>query len=56
MMVQVAVRLTAISLRLVAEILPTYYVSPQYEGAGGEEQQKLLETVRRKLDEVLPFY
>ena len=56
MMVQVAVRLTAISLRLVAEILPTQHVSTEDEGVGGDEQQKLSETVRYELEQAVPYY
>ena len=56
MMVQVAVRLTAVALRLVAEILPNHHVSTQPEGAGGDGQQKLSETVRRELDSAVPYY
>ena len=56
MMVQVAVRLTAITLRLVGEILPSQPPLPQYEGLGEDEQQKLSETVRHELEQALPYY
>ena len=56
MMVQVAVRLTAVTLRLVAEVLPNQYPLPQYEGPGEDEQQKLSETVRHELEQALPYY
>jgi len=39
MMVQVAVRLTAITSRLVAEILPTDHATRQDEGVRGDDQQ-----------------
>ena len=56
MMVQLAVRLTAISLRLVAEVLPTQRPSPHYEGPGKDEQQKLAETTRCELNQVVPYF
>ena len=56
MMVQLAVRLTAISLRLVVEVLLTQHPLPQYEAPGKDEQQKLAETVRRELDQAVPYY
>ena len=55
-MVQVAVRLNAISLRLVAEILPTQHPMPQYEGLGKDEQQKLAETFRCELNQAVPYF
>ena len=54
MMVQVAVRLTAIALRIIAEILPNQHISSQPEGAGDDGPQKLSETVRRELDSAVP--
>jgi len=56
MMVQVAVRPTAITLRLVAEILPADHVTHQDESARGDEQQRLSETIRHKLEEAVPYY
>ena len=56
MMLQVAVRLTAISLRLVAEILLTEHHLLPYEGPGKDEQQKLAQTVRHELDRALPYF
>ena len=52
MMVQVAVRLIAIALRLIGETLPAQDISLQCE----YEQQKPSETVRRELDHTLPHY
>ena len=43
MIVPVAVRLTAISLRLVEGILPNHHPTSQHEGADRDEQQKLAE-------------
>lgn len=56
MMLQVAVRLTAISLRLIAELLPGDHVSTQSGGSRDDEQRKLSEDVHRKLDQALPYY
>lgn len=56
MMVQVAVRLSAISLRLVAEVLPSQNPLPQHEGPGKDERQGLAETIGRKLDQAVPYY
>lgn len=56
MMVQVAVRLTAISLRLVAEVLSTQGFLAQHEGSEGVEYQKLADIIRRELDSALPYY
>ena len=56
MMVPIAVRLTAISLRLVAGILQNREPSPQREDAGGDEQQELAEFVRHKLGQAVPYY
>ena len=56
MTVLVAVRLTAISLRLVADILPTQNPLAQDESIGENEQQKLAEIVRRELDRAVPYY
>ncbi|KAK3045798.1 hypothetical protein LTR09_012658 [Extremus antarcticus] len=56
MMVQVAVRPTAITLRLVAEILPTDHVTHQDESARGDEQQRLSDTIRNKLEQAVPYY
>ena len=55
MMVQVAVRLTAVSFRLVAEILPIHQ-PPPYEGPGKDEQLKLAESIRHELDRALPYF
>ena len=56
MMMPVAIRLTAISLRLIAGILPNHQPSPQDENAGEGEQQKLAETVRHELGQAVPYY
>ena len=56
MMVQVAVRLTAITLRLVADILPTDHAIPKNEGVCGDEHKRLLETVCRELEQAVPYY
>ena len=55
-MVQVAVRLSAISLRRVAEVLPTQYPLSQYEDPGKEYRQKLAEAVRCELDKAVPYF
>ncbi|KAI7423214.1 hypothetical protein KC336_g7942 [Hortaea werneckii] len=56
MMLQVAVRLTAISLRLIAELLQGDHVSTQSGGSRDDEQRKLLQHVHCKLDQALPYY
>ena len=56
MMVQVAVRLTAITLRLTAKILPTQHAMPQDPAFCETEQQELSETVRCELERAVPYY
>ena len=55
-MVQVAVRLITISLRLVANILPNQRYPPSYEGPGKDKQHELAETIRHELDRALPYF
>ena len=55
MMVQVAVRLTAITLRLAAKILRTQHPIQDPEVCE-TEQQELSETVRCELQRAVPFY
>ncbi|KAK5110695.1 hypothetical protein LTR85_000738 [Meristemomyces frigidus] len=55
MMVQSAVRLTAISLRLIAELLPGQRVSPS-SGFSEDEQHRPSESIRGELDQALPYY
>ena len=56
MMVQVAVRLSVVTLRLVAEILPNHHISTQSGGPGDEGERKLSETIRHELDSAVPYY
>lgn len=56
MMMPVAVRLTAISLRLVAGFWPNHQPLPQDENAGEGEQQKLAEIVQHELGKAVPYY
>ena len=56
MMMPVAVRLTAISLRLVAGILPNHQTSPQDDNVDEGEQQKLAEIVQHELGQAVPYY
>lgn len=56
MMLQAPVRLTAISLRIIVELLPGQRVSTQSGELGEDERHKLSESVRRELDQALPYY
>ena len=56
MMVQVAVRLTAITLRLAANILRTQDGIAQYPDVCETEQQELSETIRTNLERAVPYY
>lgn len=56
MIVQVAVRLTAITLRLVAKILPTGTATPDGQSDCRTEQLEPYETVRRELEQAVPYY
>ena len=56
MMVQVAVRLTAITLRLAAKILRTEDGMAQYPDVCETEQQELSETIRTDLERAVPYY
>ena len=52
-MVQITVRLAAISIRLANETLS---IPRQDEGNGAGEQQRLLASVHIRLNEALPYY
>ena len=54
-MVQIAVRLAALTLRLVAKILPTENHS-QDEAPCKDEEEKLLEIIQRELGQAIPYY
>ncbi|KAK3045804.1 hypothetical protein LTR09_012664 [Extremus antarcticus] len=56
LMVPAAVRLTAISLRLVARILPNYQSTHLDEGVGQGEEQKLSKMVQHELGQAVPHY
>jgi hypothetical protein len=56
MMVQVAVRLTAITLRLAAKILQTQDAMPQDPDVCKIEQHKLSENIRGELERAVPYY
>ena len=56
MMVQVAVRLTAITLRLAAKILRTQQAMAGHPDVCDTEQEELSETVRRELEKAVPYY
>ena len=56
LIVQVVVRVTAISLLLVAKILPTQYSSPQNEEFSRDEQWSLSEAIFAKLEQAVPYY
>ena len=56
MMVQVAVRLTAITLRLAAKILRTEDGMAQYSDVCETEQQELSKTIRTDLERAVPYY
>jgi hypothetical protein len=56
MMVQVAVRLTAITLRLAAKILQTQDTAAQDPDVCETEQHKLSETIRCELERAVPYY
>ena len=56
MMVQVAVRLTAITLRLAAKILQTQDTTTQDPDVCETEQNTLSETIRGELERAVPYY
>jgi hypothetical protein len=56
MMVQVAVRLTAITLRLAAKMLRTQDALTQDPNVGEIEQHELSETIRGELERAVPYY
>ena len=56
MMVQVAVRLTAITLRLAAKILQTQDTTTQSPDARETEHHKLSETICGELERAVPYY
>lgn len=56
LMVPAAVRLTAISLRLVARILPNYQPTHLDEGVGQGEEQELSKMVQHELGQAVPHY
>lgn len=56
MMVQVAVRLVTITLRLAAKILQTQHTTAQGADICGTELQGLSETIRCELEQAVPYY
>ena len=56
MMVQVAVRLVTITLRLAAKILQTQHTTSQGADICGTELQGLFETIRCELEQAVPYY
>ena len=56
MMVQVAVRLTAITLRLATKILQTQDIMAQDPAVCEVEQHELSETIRDELKRAVPYY
>ena len=56
MMVQVAVRLAAITLRLAAKMLQTQDATAQDPDVCETEQHKLSETIRSELERAVPYY
>ena len=56
MMMQVAVRLTVITLRLAAKILQTQDTTSQDPDVCGTEQHRLAETICGELERAVPYY